>query len=87
MSKTNDIQVRTMLLIGTAALLVVFFLANKFNISFTDYVADRVIQKLEADYYPLGPNVHRGEDINVQSNETTATQSIMSKPPWVNYSD
>jgi hypothetical protein len=36
-------------------LLLIFVAARRFHISVTDVVADRVIQKLNADYMPYGP--------------------------------
>jgi len=35
--------------------LVIVVVAKKTNFSLTDYLADRVIQKMEANYQPYGP--------------------------------
>ena len=36
-------------------LLLAFVCAKRFHLSFVDCVADRVIQKLDANYSPFGP--------------------------------
>ncbi len=42
------------LIVIMVALLVVI---KKYDFSLTDHIADRVIEKLDADYSPYGPNV------------------------------
>lgn len=42
-------------LLATLILGLAFLLVNKFDFSFSDFVADKVIQKLNADYSPYGP--------------------------------
>ena len=46
---------RSWLLAATIILCFAAIAANKWNFSLTDYIADRVIQKLEANYNPYGP--------------------------------
>lgn len=40
-----------------ATLLLGSYLISKFDFSITDYIADRVIEKMELKYSPYGPNV------------------------------
>jgi len=49
-------------------LLLALLAIKKFDLSLTDYLADKVIRKLEADYNPYGPDVpiQHGPDIPIQ---------------------
>ena len=56
MSRVFEFFKRSWLVPAILCLFVALVLVKKFDFSLTDHIANKVIQKLDADYSPYGPN-------------------------------
>ena len=85
-----DFVKNTWFLPAIILLLLALVVVKKFDFSLTGYIADRVIQKLEADYNPYGPNypvntpeAQPAPQPNWQQPQAQPWPSNPNPPPWV----
>jgi hypothetical protein len=80
-SKNDDVLgfvKNTWFLPAIILLLLTLVVVKKFDFSLTGYVADKVIQKLEADYNPYGPSY----PANTPGTQPAPQPQPGPQPPW-----
>lgn len=86
MNKNGDVfefVKNTWFLPAIILLLLALVVAKKFDFSFTDYLANKVIHTLEADYSPYGPSVPGQTPPVAQPLEQSQPPTNSDPPPWV----
>ena len=76
----NDLLKNVWFLPVVVVLGIILFAVNKFDFSLTDFVADRVIQRLNANYSPYGPSFQNPQ--GVLPGQANPQQPQQPSQPW-----